>query len=122
MFMRNSSALVLLTCVIGLASAAPPRIEYRVTRIARRRAGRVPRLPVAERPHDRYPAGGYTIQDAQEINDKGQIIGRASQAGVPSDFAVRLDPCHGVADGKAASDTPAGPPFNECRYLPLVAG
>lgn len=34
MWMRNSFALVLLASAVGLASASPPRFEYRVTRIA----------------------------------------------------------------------------------------
>ena len=46
------------------------------------------------------PAGGYTITSMQGINDKGQIVGTANQAGVAFGFAVRLDPCHGAADAR----------------------
>lgn len=43
------------------------------------------------------PAGGYTIVEAQSINDKGQIVGYANQEGATFGFAVRLDPCHAPA-------------------------
>ena len=45
------------------------------------------------------PAAGYVINDVQGINDKGQIIGRATQASIAFDVAVRLDPCGNPADG-----------------------
>ena len=53
------------------------------------------------------PAGGYTIEGVEGINDKGQIVGYANQFGVAFGFAVRLDPCHSPANDAQEASAPA---------------
>lgn len=54
------------------------------------------------------PAGGYRMTSAWDINDKGQIVGTAEQAG--AEFQVRLDPvrCPTTAQPGAAPDAMPG--------------
>jgi hypothetical protein len=54
------------------------------------------------------PAGRYTIEGVESINDRGQIVGYANQEGASFGFAVRLDPCHSPANAQHSQEARAG--------------